>query len=134
MIVTRCPFFRLSLRGVPAAMKVRRPCENCPWRVDAPRRHWDPTHFTDIWRNCQDDGMNQMLCHKSTPTVLLPCQGWVRVMGFTAIGVRLAVMNGLVSHAEVEDRNGPQLFPSFGAMLRANGIRVPRRNKHYSRK
>jgi hypothetical protein len=25
--------------------KVRRPCANCPWRVDAPRGYWDPQHF-----------------------------------------------------------------------------------------
>lgn len=48
--------------------KLRRPCENCPWRVDAPRGYWDPQHFVDIFRNCQDDGLNIMLCHKSRTT------------------------------------------------------------------
>jgi hypothetical protein len=42
---------------------VRQPCSNCPWRRDAPSQHWDPQHFKDIWHNCQDDGMSQMLCH-----------------------------------------------------------------------
>lgn len=109
--------------------RLRRPCANCPWRVDSPRGYWDPTHFQEIWNNCQDDGMNQMACHKSTAEHILPCQGWVRVMGFNAIGVRLAVISGKVSHAEVEDRDGPQLFKTFAAMLRANGIRLPRRNR-----
>lgn len=51
---------------------MRKPCANCPWRLDAPPGYWDPTHFTSIWRNCQDDGAEPMGCHKSTPTVKIP--------------------------------------------------------------
>jgi hypothetical protein len=139
--------------------KLRRACDNCPWRVDAPRGYWDPQHFVDIWRNCQDDGLNVMLCHKSfqptpspktiakhkpssdpppeaTPSTLpkgvrkdIPCQGWIRVMGFDAIGVRLLVMRGEATFEEVEDKAGPKLFPSFTAMMRANKIRLPRRSR-----
>lgn len=114
--------------------KLRRPCENCPWRVDAPRGYWDPTHFEEIWRNCQDDGMNVMLCHKSTALPKadrgdVPCQGWIRVMGFDAIGVRLLAMRGKISIEEVEDEAGPSLFPSFAAMLRANKIKLPKRSR-----
>ena len=109
--------------------KLRRPCANCPWRIDAPRGHWDPQHFRDIWRNCQDDGLSQMQCHKSTLTVPLPCQGWARVVGYDAIGVRLAVMRGMLRRAEVADRDGPPLFSSFAAMLRANRVPHPSRNR-----
>ena len=116
------------------ATKLRRACENCPWRVDAPRGYWDPQHFVDIWRNCQDDGTNVMLCHKSgaLPTERrgeVPCQGWIRVMGFDAIGVRILVMRGQVTFEEVEDKDGPKLFTSFTAMMRANKIRLPRRSQ-----
>lgn len=112
--------------------KLRRPCENCPWRVDAPRGYWDPQHFVDIWNSCQDDGMAVMLCHKSSALPKaergdVPCQGWIRVMGFDAIGVRLLVMRGRASPEEVEDTGGPALFPTFNAMMRANKIRLPRR-------
>ena len=115
--------------------KLRRPCENCPWRVDAPRGYWDPQHFVDIWRNCQDDGLHTMLCHKSNALAAedrgdIPCQGWIRVMGFDAIGVRLLVMRGQATHEEVQDKAGPKLFPTFTAMLRANKIPLPRRSKH----
>lgn len=109
--------------------KLRRPCANCPWRVDAPREHWDPQHFLDIWNNCQDDGARTMGCHKSTVKNHLPCQGWIRVMGFDAIGVRLLAMTGKITIQEVEDTKGPQLFPTFQAMLRANKIRRPKRNR-----
>jgi hypothetical protein len=115
-------------------VKLRRACENCPWRVDAPRGYWDGQHFVDIWRNCQDDGLNIMLCHKSNALPEkergdVPCQGWIRVMGFDAIGVRILVMQGKATHEEVEDRDGPELFPTFTAMMRANKIRLPKRSK-----
>lgn len=77
-----------------------------------------------------------MLCHKANNLPLgskdpnAPiCQGWVRVMGFDAVGVRIAVTFGKVSLAEVEDREGPELFKTFEAMLKANKIKVTRRNK-----
>lgn len=110
-------------------MKIRRPCSNCPWRVDAPRDHWDPQHFLDIYNNCQDDGVHVMGCHKSTKEAFLPCQGWARVIGFQAIGVRIAVMNGTLRLEEVKDRDGPKLFETFRAMLKANKIQLPRRNR-----
>jgi len=108
--------------------KLRRPCENCPWRVDAPRGYWAPDHFESIWENCQDDGMHVMGCHKSSSANFLPCQGWIRVMGFGSIGVRLLAMQGKITAAEVEDDKGPALFKTFAAMLRANKIRLPKRN------
>lgn len=114
--------------------KLRRACENCPWRVDAPRGYWDPQHFVDIWKNCQDDGLNIMLCHKSNALPKedrgeIPCQGWIRVMSFDAIGVRILVMQGQVTFEEVADKAGPKLFPTFAAMMRTNKIRLPRRSK-----
>jgi hypothetical protein len=50
-------------------------------------------------------------------------------MGFDAIGVRLAAMGGRVTLAEVEDKTSVELFPTFAAMLEANRIAPPRRNR-----
>ena len=114
--------------------KLRRPCSSCPWRIDTSREHWDPQHFADVWRNCQDDGLHVMLCHKSNALPKekrgdIPCQGWIRVMGFDAIGVRLLAMQNKITCEEVEDKDGPKLFPTFTAMMRANKIPLPRRSK-----
>lgn len=122
-----------------ATTKLRRPCSNCPWRVDAPRDYWDPQHFVDIWRNCKDDGMSIMLCHKSSALPNedrsdVPCQGWIRVMGFTAIGVRILAMQNKITIEEVEDRDGPKLFSSFAAMMRANKIMPPKRSRQSPRR
>ncbi len=114
--------------------KLRRPCSSCPWRVDAKLGYWDPQHFVDIYRNCQNDGLHVMLCHKSNAMPVeergdVPCQGWIRVMGFEAIGVRLLAMRNKITIEEVEDRGGPELFRTFAAMLRANKIKLPKQSK-----
>ena len=75
-----------------------------------------------------------MLCHKSSTLPEserknVPCQGWIRVMGFEAIGVRMLALQERITPEEIEDRNGPDLFPTFTAMMRANKIRLPRRSK-----
>jgi len=78
--------------------------------------------------------LNVMCCHKSTALPpaergSVPCQGWIRVMGCDAIGVRILLMNGNAMIEEVEDREGPKLFPTFTAMMRANKIPLPRRSR-----
>lgn len=114
----------------------RHPCTDCPWRVDSPRGHWAPQHFHDIARNCQNDGMDLMLCHKANALPeserrRLICVGWARVVGFNAIGVRMAAVQGLISREDIEASGGPRLFKSFGAMLWAH-LR-PRRAKREGR-
>jgi hypothetical protein len=113
---------------------MRKPCDNCPWRKDAPTEYWHPDHFHDIWSRCQDDGMSMMLCHKSNALPeaergSLPCQGWARVMGYESIGVRIAVLSGKLDDAEVRDRDTAELYGTFAEMLEANRIELPKRNK-----
>lgn len=107
---------------------MRRPCTTCPWRVDTPTEHWHPDHFESIYKNCQGDAFHVMLCHhatKSPEPAKIVCQGWARVLGFDAIGVRLAAIKGTVTAAEVNDTEGPELYPTFEAMMKANRIPLP---------
>jgi hypothetical protein len=112
------------------------PCADCPWRKDAPRRLWDRQHFLDVWRECQDDGTHVMLCHQAAKLPDGPrkndlfCRGWALVLGFAAIGMRLLAMRGVVKPSDLRPRKGgPALFKTFAAMLRAQGIRPPERNR-----
>ena len=106
--------------------RCRKPCNDCPWRKDAPPGHWHPDHFHSIWRTCQDDGTHIMQCHKSKPESeqILPCQGWVRVVGDEAIGVRIGLFKGTITREELADRAGVgvTLYASFEEMVRAQGI------------
>lgn len=111
-------------------MTERHPCANCPWRRDAPRGHWDPDHFRSIWHNCQDDGLALMLCHKTATREVAPdtpCAGAVLVLGFQSIGIRLAAGAGRVVLSEYVSR--VPLFADMAEMLRANGVRLPPRNR-----
>lgn len=109
--------------------KLRKPCENCPWRRDAPPKYWHPDHFRSIWQNCQDDGLRVMQCHRSaTTTAMLVCQGWARVLGTDAIGVRIALLQGDLTIEETNDVDGFDLF-TFEEMMVANDIELPPRNK-----
>jgi hypothetical protein len=81
--------------------------------------------------------MHEMLCHKTNEQSLeqrrdnvLICQGWIRVMQFSAPGVRIAALRGRVTLQEIDDTKTVKLFKSFEAMLRANRIPIPRRNKY----
>ena len=116
------------------AAPIRRPCNSCPWRKDVPIAYWHPNHFTSIYTQCQDDGMHVMLCHGANrlpegERSKLICQGWVRVVGFDSVGVRIACINGNVTLAEVNDTEGPELFDSFESMMEANGVEIPKRNR-----
>lgn len=96
-----------------------RPCGDCPWRKDAPPKYWHPDHFSSIERHCQHDGVRIMLCHKSTAAQQHVCAGWAAVVGFDAIGLRMAVMMGKYDPAGL-DISGVELYASFDEMLAAN--------------
>lgn len=116
--------------------KHSKPCSDCPWRRDAPVGHWHPDHFEQIWHGCQDDGMEIMLCHKAAKLPEaerknLPCRGWILVMGFAAIGVRLLMSIGRITPSELEPTpKCPELYESFEAMVLAQGLEPPPRNKY----
>lgn len=103
------------------------PCNNCPWRKDAPREYWDPQHFVDIAESCRNDGLSTMLCHTSKAegcAVNYVCAGWVASQGTESIGVRILMMEGKVD-PDKDYSGGHDLF-TFDEMLRANKIRLPR--------
>jgi hypothetical protein len=105
----------------------RQPCPDCPWRKSSPRGVWPQERFENLARTCQGDEFQRMACHKSTAAKPLDCIGWVNVLGFDAIGVRLAAMSGAISGEDVPGEPPRGFFRSFDEMLRAN-LRA-RRNK-----
>lgn len=104
-----------------------KPCANCPWRRDAPVGHWDAQHFKDISVNCRDDGMALMLCHKSNKVEGSPCVGAILAVGLESIGLRIAVLQGKIDLKNFS--TDTPLYRSFEEMLRANKVRIPKRNR-----
>lgn len=101
-----------------------RPCGNCPWRRDAPREFWDPSHFQAIAVQCRDDGISVMGCHKGGGRV---CAGWLGVVGYESIGARIQAMHGGPRPEDV-DMSGLDMFAGYEDMLEANRVPVPPRN------
>ena len=107
----------------------RSPCEDCPWRTDAPVGYWHKSNFKRLWNKCQDDGLHVMLCHKSRKLKEKRiCAGYAIVLGFESIGLRLAAHKGQFDPNDYH-ANGIALHPSFEAIMKAQGIRQPRRNR-----
>ena len=72
-----------------------------------------------------------MMCHKSKHKkggIGLICAGYALVVGYDSVGLRIANFQGKF---EPEDfsTGGIELHPDFKSMLRAQGIRIPLRNK-----
>lgn len=74
-----------------------------------------------------------MLCHKSKPNdgTRIPCAGYVVVVGYDSIGIRLATSRGeIVPEVFVSDT---PLYSSFEEMMRANNVEPPPRNRRTPR-
>ena len=81
-----------------------RPCPTCPYRKDVPSAVWNEDEYRKLPK--YDDGGEQPLeifhCHQENSTgIPTVCVGWVGCHGYDAIGVRLAVSLGAISHDDV---------------------------------
>lgn len=96
-------------------------CKNCPFRIASPKAGelGGSVPMPDALgtaRACMD-GLKVMQCHKSPDSRPSACAGFLSVVGYESIGVRLAVMRGIVSADEVGIPM-PGLYGSMREMLR----------------
>lgn len=109
--------------------RAKRPCPNCPWRVDA-----EPGEFTEERHRALarangrpgDEapiGSPMFGCHKIETEPGAACAGWLAVAGHHHLTVRLAVITDrLPAEALRPGDDWPELFPDYAAMLAHNGI------------
>jgi hypothetical protein len=113
---------------------MKTPCENCPYRKDAPRKLWDREEFERLLETEADQIVATYACHKQGG---LPdaergfCAGWLldqRARGLPSIALRMKVLtDGEAAAAlEVVSDGGHALYPSVEAMCRANGVSAKR--------
>lgn len=67
-------------------------------------------------RQCTN-GLKVMQCHKSSDAKPRPCAGFLSVVGYDSIGIRLAAMTGIIRHGDV-GRKIRGLYGSLREMLR----------------
>jgi len=115
--------------GDPAHMI--RPCENCPYRMDAPRGHWSREEFEGVL-GCEHTQLGSTYaCHKQqdlTPEERGFCAGWLldqKKRNLPSLKLRLELIRDVTAvhalkHVSAE---GIPMFPTIKAMCRANGVR-----------
>lgn len=107
-------------------------CPNCPFRKGSPKAGEPggsvPAHdLGGMLRVSREvtGGMKVMQCHDSTDQDPRACAGYLSVVGYESVGVRIAVMLGVVRHEDV-GRPIRGLYGSFAEMLReADHIHFP---------
>jgi hypothetical protein len=108
-------------------------CKNCPFRKSSPKAgeiggsvpvSSSADAMRAVVRDCTD-GMKVMQCHKSSDRAPRPCAGFLSVVGYDSVGVRLAVMIGAVRESDV-GRKIRGLYGSLREMLlKADHLDMP---------
>lgn len=111
-----------------------KPCAACPYRKDAPRGFWDPSHFADVVAQDRDFG-HAFGCHLGPVDGKQDsCIGWLadqKRRGVPNLGtrMRLCMVPDELARFERIDEDDPNLYPTIAAMVRANrGKRFPNRD------
>ena len=107
---------------------MREPCDNCPWRRDAPTGEWTREHFRQVRDRCLGVGILPMTCHKakSRPPeewAGLYCAGWARINP-DAPGVKVLIGEGIIQYGDLEPLDLAQFYESFEEMVTSNGLSV----------
>lgn len=114
-------------------MSVRRPCAECPWRLDVAPGQFPPERYEALLetRGRREDEFTGydapidapwFACHKAREGEEFHCAGWLAVEGSSHIGVRLAVVSGrLAPEALAPGADWPELFASYDELLERHG-------------
>jgi hypothetical protein len=111
--------------------RVHRPCDECPWRRDAPAGRFAACRYDALRETAGAPGREAGLqapifaCHKTADGQDRACASWLAVVGVDHLGVRLAVATGLLSPDALLPKVGwPDLYGSYEELARANGAHV----------
>ena len=103
----------------------RSPCNNCPYRKDAPREHWHRAEFVKLKQQDGQEFGALYGCHKNNGN---PCIGWLlnqRARNVPCISLRMRLIAKPEALTQFEEANdgGHEMFSSINAMCRANRVR-----------
>lgn len=97
------------------------PCSNCPYRTDAPVRHWDKSEFERLLQNENDFIGSVYMCHKANGSV---CVGWLMKQDenrFPCNALRMSLSKHNITREYFNKLNSPfPLYKTVKQMIRAN--------------
>jgi len=94
----------------------RKPCDECPWRMDVAPGKFSPDRFIALAPCSYDMGQTVFACHKSPEGREFACAGFLLMSGAHNFRVRMAM------HAFDVSSSYP-MFPTYRAMAIANGVK-----------
>ncbi len=101
--------------------KCKNPCNNCPYRKDAPLQLWSKEEFDDLLKDDSQQFGNVYGCHKNNGTV---CRGYLMDQdkrGFPNINLRLMLSRKNVTRDYLDKLHCKSLmYVSIEEMVKAN--------------
>ncbi len=111
---------------------MRRPCSECPFRVDAPLGRFSSCRYDALRETVGEAGGEAPLgapifaCHKSHEGADRACAGWLATVGHEHIGIRFAIVTGRLPAEALEPGDDwPELYGSYDEMAEANSAELP---------
>ena len=99
----------------------REPCEECPWRKDAPVGAFPAEAYRHSARTAFDSAKEKFSCHMSGTDKPQACAGFLLSNSANNLAVRLAAARGQIDLSKVSARDH-QLYRSYREMAIANGV------------
>lgn len=100
----------------------KKPCNECPWRIDVETGVWTVEKFVELARTAYDMSDHIFSCHKSSADRPTACAGFLERGAEHNKTVRLAY---IFDKLKKLDRSGSyDLYPDYRAMAIANGVPV----------
>lgn len=109
----------------------KQPCNNCPYRTDAPLQFWDKQEFVNLWKEEKNEQFGKVFgCHKKDGHI---CIGWLlkqRDRNYPNINLRLQLIRKSVTAEYLESVSSPvPLYPSVESMIKANYSSIIKKTK-----
>lgn len=99
----------------------REPCEECPWRRDAPVGAFPAEAYRHSARTAFDASPEKFSCHMSGTDKPQTCAGFLLSNSANNLAVRLAIARGQIDLSKVSARDHT-LYRSYREMAVANGV------------
>jgi hypothetical protein len=101
--------------------KSNTPCNNCPYRKDAPVKHWHKSEFERLSQNDSQQFAPVYGCHKKNNSV---CVGWLMNQderGLPSIPLRLQLMKQKITRKFLDGLHcESERFETIEEMVKAN--------------